>query len=93
MAHNANPSLSAIEPVATRDCGLCPLSLYGLALSAAWLFLPVPLRCLFIALEIVLNVCYIIRMSGEFGLVPWLLIKGVKHDKGGNDDGGRKQKT
>ena len=33
--------------------------------------------------EAVLNVCYIIGMLGEFGLVLWLLIKGVNADKGG----------
>ncbi|MCL2817847.1 MAG: DUF4386 domain-containing protein, partial [Clostridiales bacterium] len=33
--------------------------------------------------EIVLNLCYIIGMLGEFGLVLWLLIKGVKPDNGG----------
>ena len=33
--------------------------------------------------EEVLIICYIIGMLGEFGLVLWLLIKGVKADKGG----------
>ena len=33
--------------------------------------------------EAVLNICYIIGMLGEFGLVLWLLIKGVKTEKGG----------
>ena len=31
--------------------------------------------------ETALNVCYIIEMLGEFGLVLWLLFKGVKADK------------
>ncbi|MCL2679316.1 MAG: DUF4386 domain-containing protein [Dehalococcoidia bacterium] len=31
--------------------------------------------------EAVLNVCYIVGMLGEFGLVLWLLIKGVKVEK------------
>ena len=33
--------------------------------------------------EEVLKICYIIGMLGEFGLVLWLLIKGIKAKKGG----------
>ena len=31
--------------------------------------------------EMILNVCYIIGMLGEFGLVLWLLIKGVRNEE------------